>query len=73
MTHKRKHLFVALLTIIRLMESHIKKQILQHPSIHRKKYFTVCDVGAGYSTAQFIQKILGCDYITAKKLQKNIY
>lgn len=36
----------------------------------QKEVFHCMRCGAGYSTAQFIQKILGCDYITAKKLQK---
>lgn len=35
----------------------------------QKEVFHCMRCGAGYSTAQFIQKILGCDYITAKKLQ----
>lgn len=36
----------------------------------QKEVFHCMRCGAGLSTAQFIQKMLGCDYITAKKLQK---
>lgn len=36
----------------------------------QKDVFHCMRCNAGYSTAQFIQRILGCDYITAKRLQK---